>query len=436
MSSPSITRLVSSIPQSAKYLDDRLRNPWGIVIDPLDDTVWIANNATDSLSHYTQDGKATFVTPFVNVTSDAPTGLVVNEDPFAFQITNGPSTAASRLITVTETGFVDGYNAAVDPNNTIPVPLVPPPANPIYKGVAILREAGQSFLFIADWGDRLVLKVDSKWNVVWSGTDAGLDAAGYAPFNVYVHKGKVYVSYAKFQTLQPALVSGSAPKPTSAPLIAIDDVPGIGNGYIDILVPSPCPVTPPPAPTPLALPAPALSYTFLRFADRGALNSPWGMQVINQILFVGNFGDGKINLFELDSQRWLGPLRDSQNLLIQIDGLWGLLLKPKEKKCCSRDIPAADDDDIAPSVEGQTQRQEKPRDSGCHSSDDEDTDEESSCDEDRKSGRKHCAPKAAQGCHDPDSDGVARDLFFTAGINDQDDGLFGFIHLRDLPCVE
>jgi uncharacterized protein (TIGR03118 family) len=61
----------------------------------------------------------------------------------------------------------------------------------------------------------------------------------------------------------------------------------------------------------------------------GTLNSPWAVVRTtpefdggNSIL-IGNFGDGKINIFTLDGH-FKGQLRDTQNKAISIDGLWGL----------------------------------------------------------------------------------------------------------------
>jgi uncharacterized protein (TIGR03118 family) len=41
-------------------------------------------------------------------------------------------------------------------------------------------------------------------------------------------------------------------------------------------------------------------------------------------LLVGNFGDGKINAFNLATNFNDGPLKDVNNAPIAIDGLWGL----------------------------------------------------------------------------------------------------------------
>jgi uncharacterized protein (TIGR03118 family) len=68
-----------------------------------------------------------------------------------------------------------------------------------------------------------------------------------------------------------------------------------------------------------------------RFAAHGALNSPWGLALaphnfgeFSNHLLVGNFGDGRINAFDLRTGEFDGQLSDPQGEPISIDGLWSL----------------------------------------------------------------------------------------------------------------
>ena len=69
-----------------------------------------------------------------------------------------------------------------------------------------------------------------------------------------------------------------------------------------------------------------------RFASRGPLNSPWGVARasfafgrFSDDILVGNFGNGKINVF--DSQgRFLDELDRPDGKPLVIDGLWTLTL--------------------------------------------------------------------------------------------------------------
>src|SRR6266571_1959331 len=68
-----------------------------------------------------------------------------------------------------------------------------------------------------------------------------------------------------------------------------------------------------------------------RLVSHGRLNSPWGLALapadfglFSNALLVGNFGNGRINAFDLKTGEFLGQLRDQANNPITIDDLWGL----------------------------------------------------------------------------------------------------------------
>ncbi len=72
-----------------------------------------------------------------------------------------------------------------------------------------------------------------------------------------------------------------------------------------------------------------------RIGTMGTLNSPWGLAIapsgfgsLAGDLLVGNFGDGRINIFSADpnSPAFLGQLTDAKTgNPLSIDGLWGLI---------------------------------------------------------------------------------------------------------------
>src|SRR5262249_20732255 len=68
-----------------------------------------------------------------------------------------------------------------------------------------------------------------------------------------------------------------------------------------------------------------------RFASGGPLNSPHGMAVapadfgaFSNALLVGNFGDGRINAFDLKTGKFLGQLSDAAGRPITNAGIWGI----------------------------------------------------------------------------------------------------------------
>jgi uncharacterized protein (TIGR03118 family) len=62
------------------------------------------------------------------------------------------------------------------------------------------------------------------------------------------------------------------------------------------------------------------------------LNSPWGLALAPQgfgrasgSLLVGNFGDGRINVFDPNTGQSFGPLAKPDATPLAFDGLWALL---------------------------------------------------------------------------------------------------------------
>ncbi len=116
--------------------------------------------------------------------------------------------------------------------------------------------------------------------------------AGYAPFNISNLGGDLFVSY--------ALQDGAKH----------DDVAGPGHGFVSEF---------------------DTQGNFLgRIASSGSLDSPWGLAIAPSTfgsyagdLLVGNFGDGRINAFNLGTDSFVGQLQGSGGPLA-IDGLWGL----------------------------------------------------------------------------------------------------------------
>ena len=165
----------------------------------------------------------------------------------------------------------------------------------VYKGLAIASTASGSRLYAANFHAGAVDVFDGAFAPVTTAggfTDPKLPA-GYAPFNVAVIDGNVYVTYAKQDAA------------------AHDDVRGRGHGFIDVF---------------------DTDGNFLhRLVSRGRLNSPWGLAVAPQgfgrfggDLLVGNFGDGRIDVYDLASGHFRGVLKDREEHAITIEGLWAL----------------------------------------------------------------------------------------------------------------
>jgi uncharacterized protein (TIGR03118 family) len=347
------TNLVSDLPGVAFVGDPNLVNPWGIS-ESSASPFWISDNGAGVSTLYQVPGAgntAVSISPLVvniptpfSLSGGTPTGTVFNSGlaSGAFGIT-GPNSGGQTVsvpavfLFATEDGTIAGWNPGIDPtgqfagpngtsthaviavdnsgnNFTNPDPNLQTGA--VYKGLAI---ATSSSPIIAGDANSTALLYASNFR---SGTievyDAGLDAvaglpadafrdrglpAGYAPFNVQVLGGKVYVDYA----LRDA--SGH------------DDVAGPHHGFVDVFNLDG---------------TPGLSGGAMRLISQGPLDSPWGLAIAPEgfaglsspsndpVLLVGNFGDGLINAFDATTGSQLGQLKDPDGEPIQIDGLWAL----------------------------------------------------------------------------------------------------------------
>src|SRR5207244_13623514 len=63
-----------------------------------------------------------------------------------------------------------------------------------------------------------------------------------------------------------------------------------------------------------------------RLVSDGWLNGHCGLEIVNGQLWVGNFGDGKINVYDPSTGSFAGTPRDVFGIPLDFDGLWGLLL--------------------------------------------------------------------------------------------------------------
>jgi uncharacterized protein (TIGR03118 family) len=291
-----VTNLVSDVPGEAAHVDPNLVNAWGLVAGP-NTPWWVADNGTDVSTLYTGAGDAI---PLVVRVAGAPTGIVFNGGP-NFVVSDGSNSGPSRFMFATESGTIRGWNPAVPP---------PPPSTQsfvvvdrsavgaIYKGLAIASTPGGDFLYAADFHNARVDVFDGDFNLV-TPPGAFVDRKlkkGFAPFGIQTIGDRIFVAYAKQDA------AGE------------DEVAGKGLGFVDMF---------------------GTDGAFLgRVATRGQLNAPWGLALAPESfgrfggdLLVGNFGDGRINAYEMEDNGHFeheGKLRGPNHKAIAIDGLWAL----------------------------------------------------------------------------------------------------------------
>ena len=288
--------LVSDLPGLAPITDPNLVNPWGIQI--VCDRIWVNDNATGLLTNYSLNGVPgpTPITVAVGTGQTPPsnpTGLAFNPNPNIFIANFSGTSAPATFVIVTENGTINAANPTVSPT-LAPVVVDNSGSGAVYKGVDLSPCAG--LLFAANFNSGFVEVYNQTFTLVSKFTDPTLLPTGFAPFNVaVVHKKRLLVSFA----LQNAERH--------------DDVAAPERGFID-------------------------EFDFCgnllrRFASQGFLNSPWALLPIGDCLVVGNFGSGRILIFDLDSGKFVRQLRDITGAFVTIVGLWGLALVHCDREC-------------------------------------------------------------------------------------------------------
>lgn len=283
--------LVSDISFAGARIDSTLLNAWGIAFDPAGN-ISVAANHTSSSEFYTWDGSTAQagigIPGPLNPSDGAPSGQVYNNTT-GFMIP-GTSPTATKFIFVGEDGVVSAWTSGATATRM----ATGPDSTTVYKGCAIATDAGQDYLYCANFKDKRVDVYDKDFTLVTGRAFSDPTVpADYGPFNIANIGGNLYVSYAM-------------PK---APDF-MDDSAGAGHGYLAVFSPD--------------------GVLQKHLYSQGVLNSPWGIAKapaafgeFSSDILVGNFGDGNINAFDANGA-WQGTLKDKDSVDISISGLWGI----------------------------------------------------------------------------------------------------------------
>jgi uncharacterized protein (TIGR03118 family) len=295
----SAANLQSDIPGLAAHVDPNLVNPWGMAANSSGSVIWVSDNGTGVSTLYDQAGTpapspvplvVTIPTAARNKDGGNPTGIVRNGTAF-FQVTKNGVSAPARFIFVSEDGSISGWNPTLD--GTHAIIAVDNGTNlgserAIYKGATLGVANGHNFLYVTNFHTGRVETYDENFRKVnpRGFVDHTLPA-GYAPFGIRNINDEIFVTYA----LQDAK--------------AEDDVAGPGNGFVNVF---------------------DTGGKFLRrLVSNGNLNAPWGLALVEDELWVGNFGDGTINNYNPTTGAFIETISKADATPLQIDGLWDLL---------------------------------------------------------------------------------------------------------------
>jgi uncharacterized protein (TIGR03118 family) len=328
------TELVGKAPAT----DPNLLNPWGLTRSPNGSPFWVGNNNSGTSTLYAISATPPVATPvnifaadphpdsngngitglnnFVMVpppgfapgTQSAPTGVVFNGSPTDFLLNKGtPAGLPALFIFATEDGTISGWN----PGANVAAGSKPPsvnavlevdnsdkgsPNSAVYKGMTSGEIDGQKFLYVTNFRSARVEVYDTNFHRVHFGEEAFDDDTiprDFAPFNIQNIGGSLFVTYAK----------QDAPRH--------DPVGGDGFGFVDIY---------------------STKGELQGRLERGDFfNAPWGVvwtprdfgEFSNTIL-VGNFRSGWIAAFNGFTKKFIGFVRNPDDSLVTIGGLWSL----------------------------------------------------------------------------------------------------------------
>jgi uncharacterized protein (TIGR03118 family) len=287
-----VTNLISDQPGVAPNTDPALVNAWGLAMD--NQSFWIANNGSGRVLVVAPDGTPSRVSPPPAALTAVPgiDGIVFNATT-GFLIGPASNRAPAQFLVASETGQIFAINANVASTPQLVVNRASVGA--VYKGLAIITGSnGTTVLAATDFHNARIDVFDTSFQPVATVilVDPAL-RAGLAPFNIAQIGTNVIVTYA---------VQDAARH---------DDVPGVGNGRVDLF---------------------DVDGRFIRvLMDGGQLNAPWGLALapspfgpFSSQLIVGNFGDGTLLAIDPATAISGGQLLGTNGTPLVIDGLWGL----------------------------------------------------------------------------------------------------------------
>jgi uncharacterized protein (TIGR03118 family) len=302
-----VTNLVSDGTVAAKSVDPNLVNSWGISRSS-GSPWWVSDNAKGVATLYDGTGasKPLVVTIPAAVAGQTgtPTGTIFNGTT-EFQIAPGKP---ALFLFATEDGTISGWNPGVLPTTAVIAVKTP---GAVYKGLTRADIDGKPYLFAVNFHSGKIEVYDGAFHRVRmeerafrrdddvrehedrDDQDRDADLDNLVPFNIQNVGGTLIVAYAKQDAARHDNESG----------------PGLGA---------------------------VIAFTprgrFLRMFRHGPwFNAPWGLVLapsdfgrFSHSLLVGQFGSGEILAFNFESGAFQGKLKDENDKVVTLDGLWGI----------------------------------------------------------------------------------------------------------------
>ena len=210
-----------------------------------------------------------------------------------------PDGAAPSFFFSTLDGTISGWNGKLGTAGSIAQIVVNNSSTgAAYTGLALLNTAGASFLLAPNFSAGTVDVYNSTYQpakLAGAFTDPNLPT-GYFPYAIHILGTQVFVTYAQHASATPPFHELVSP----------------GAGIVDIF---------------------DTTGTFVsRAVSGGNLNAPWGVAfapasfgIYSNDLLIGNFGDGKINVYDPKTFSYIGQLMDTNGNSLVYASLWDLL---------------------------------------------------------------------------------------------------------------
>lgn len=299
------TNLVSDLGTlGAHTVDPKLKNPWGIARGPSGNPWWVSDEKSGVSTLYNAQGTpvnvlnpganglVVTIPPSVPPPSiGTPTGVVFNGSANDFRVAP-PGVAQTFFLFVSLDGTISGWDPAANPTTAI----TKVSTKSVLTGATIAQIGADRFLYVADLKAGKIRVYDSNFQPMALGQGAFVDdhlSPGFAPFNIQNIGGDLYVAYAKQDQAKTFVTSGA------------------GLGFVDVFSPQ--------------------GSLLLRLQHGNWFNAPWGLTLapsdfgtFSHRILVGQFGSGKILAFDAVTGQFQGKLKDQNNQVIAMTGLWGL----------------------------------------------------------------------------------------------------------------
>jgi uncharacterized protein (TIGR03118 family) len=276
----SLTNIISDGYVPATVTDPGFIDPWGIS-GPTD--FWIDTAVTGYSYVNYASGNILFKTSIPTASGTGtgqPTGTVFNSTS-GFLLSNA---SKASFIFASLDGTISGWNGKLGTTGSISLKAIDnSAAKAVYTGIALDPSAGGTVLLAANFGAGAKVEVYNQSfapaTLAGSFTDPNVPA-GYAPYDIHIISGQVYVTY-------------MLRSPTT-----YSETLGPNTGFISVF---------------------DVNGNFIKRAITGGnLNSPWGMAlapagfgIYGGDLLVGNLGDGLINVYDPNTYAYLGQVTDA-----------------------------------------------------------------------------------------------------------------------------